>query len=80
MSQRSIAAFCMLLVALAACAKADVSQTQDASIMATFEPLPDLLEQTAISEAMKGYWRQVCRAVPAICCSHALSSTAAVLV
>jgi hypothetical protein len=67
MSQRLIVTAILLLVVLAD--KVDGSQGQDASIMATFEPLPDLLEQTAISEAMKGYWRQVYEAVHAS--SHA---------
>lgn len=69
MLQRLIVTAILLLVVLADKVDASQLQGQDASIMATFEPLPDLLEQTAISEAMKGYWRQVYEAVHAS--SHA---------
>jgi hypothetical protein len=63
LSERLCAA-CVLLLALAghATAGSGVSSTEgsiDASIMATQTPMPDLLEMTAIPEAMKGYWRLV---------------------
>lgn len=59
MKRYCLPAACLLLLALAASAQADGSETVEASIMQTAASMPDLLEQTAISEAMRGYWRQV---------------------
>jgi hypothetical protein len=55
---------CVLLVSLAGHATAGPAASTegssvDASIMVTRTPMPDLLEMTAIPEAMKGYWRMV---------------------
>jgi hypothetical protein len=47
-----------LLLLLTACV-AQAADSKDATIMQNTAPMPDLLEQTAIPEAMRNYWRQV---------------------